>query len=57
MAEEALQAAANAMTELARTLGTGSEKALFRIDLFWGDSTQDPIIWLEEFEQATKANH
>jgi len=43
MVEEALQAAANAMTKLARTLGTGSEKALFRIDLFWGDSTQDPI--------------
>ena len=44
------------MTELARTLGTGNEKALFRIDLFRGDSTQDPITWLEEFEQATKAN-
>ena len=38
------------MTELAGTLRMGSEKALFRIDLFQGDSTQDPITWLEEFE-------
>ena len=44
------------MTELAGTLGIGSEKALFKIDLFWEDSTQDPITWLEEFEWATKAN-
>ena len=44
------------MTKLARTLEIESKKALFRIDLFWGDSTQDPITWLEEFERATKAN-
>ena len=31
------------MTELARVLGTGSEKTLFKIESFQGDETQDPI--------------
>ena len=31
------------MTELARALGTGSEKTLFKIESFRGDGTQDPI--------------
>ena len=44
------------MTELARALGTSSEKTLFKIESFQGDRTQDPIIQLESFEQAAKAN-
>ena len=44
------------MTDLARALGIGGEKTLFKIESFWGDGTQDPITWLENFEQATKAN-
>ena len=56
MAEQALQDAATAMTELARALDTGGEKTLFKIESFQGDRTQDPITWLESFEQAAKAN-
>ena len=44
------------MTKLARALGTGGEKTLFKIKSFRGDRTQDPITWLESFEQAAKAN-
>ena len=43
MAEQALQEAANAMTKLARALGTSSEKTLFKIESFRDDRTQDPI--------------
>ena len=50
MANQALQAAADAITALAGALGTGSEKTLFKIESFHSDSTQDPITWLEEFE-------
>src|SRR5207253_9382063 len=56
MAVLALQEAATAMTELARALGTSSEKTLFKIESFRDDRTQDPITWLESFEQAAKAN-
>src|SRR5207253_6335020 len=56
IAKLALQEAATAMTELARVLGTGGEKTLFKIESFRGDGTQDPITWLESFEQAAKAN-
>ena len=56
MAKLALQEAATAMTELARALGTSGEKTLFKIESFRGDGTQDPITWLESFEQAAKAN-
>ena len=44
------------MTNLARALDISSEKILFKIEFFWGDGTQDPITWLENFEQATKTN-
>ena len=44
------------MTELAKALDTGDEKTLFKIESFRGDGTQDPITWLESFEQAAKAN-
>ena len=44
MAEQALQDAATAMTELARALGTSGKKTLFKIKSFWGDGTQDPFI-------------
>ena len=56
MGDQALQAAADAITILAEALGIGSKKTLFKIESFHSDSTQDPITWLEEFEQATKAN-
>ena len=56
MAEQALQEAANAMTKLARALGISGKKTLFKIESFRGDRTQDPIIQLESFEQAAKAN-
>ena len=44
MAEQALQDAATAMTELARALGTGGEKTLFKIESFQGDGTQSKIL-------------
>ena len=44
------------MTNLARALGIGGEKTFFKIESFWGDRIQDPITWLENFKQATKAN-
>ena len=57
MAEDALTAAAEAMTTLANALGRGGEKSLLKIDFYRGDGTQDPVTWLEEFERAAKANH
>ena len=57
MANQALTDAARAMTALAAALGRGDEKSLIKIDYYHGDRTQDPITWLEEFDQAAKANH
>ena len=57
MANQALNAAANAMTALANALGTGGKKSLIKIDFYRGDGTQDPITWLEEFKRAARANN
>jgi len=57
MTEDALTAAAEAMTTLANALGRGGEKSLLKIDFYRGDGTQDPVTWLEEFERAARANH
>ena len=46
---EVLQAIANTMTELVETIGSNTEKSLFKIESFRSDSTQNPITWLEEF--------
>ena len=50
MGDQALREAATAMTALAGAIGTGSEKTLLKIESYKGDSTQDPITWLDEFE-------
>src|SRR5260363_430741 len=57
MANEALNAAAEAMTALANAMGRGGEKSLMKIDFYRGDGTQDPVTWIEEFERAAKADH
>ena len=57
MADVALNNAANAMTQLANALTPGGEKTLMKINFFTGDGTQDPVEWLEEFEQAAIANN
>ena len=56
MANVALTAAAQAMTDLAAALGTGSEKSLVKVDEFYGDGTQDPETWFESFRRAATAN-
>ena len=50
MDEDALTAAAEAMTALANAMGRGGEKSLLKIDFYHGDRTQDPVTWIEEFE-------
>src|SRR5260363_178565 len=57
MANDALNAAAEAMTALANAMGRGGEKSLMKIDFYQGDGTQYPVTWIEEFERAAKANH
>ena len=37
MGDQALRQAATDMTDLARVLGIGSEKTLFKIESFWGN--------------------
>ncbi|CAG8782052.1 26179_t:CDS:1, partial [Racocetra persica] len=51
--------AARAMTQLAETIRgeEEAEKSLIKIKLFRGDSTEDSIDWINEFEQATTANN
>src|SRR5260363_274598 len=57
MANDALNAAAEAMTALANAMGRGGEKSLMKIDFYQGDGTQYPVTWIEEFERAAKANY
>ena len=42
MGDQALQAAAQAITDLANALGQGSEKTLITVTNFYRDGTQDP---------------
>jgi hypothetical protein len=55
MADQALQDAAQAMTNLTNALN-GTEKSLMKADFFYGDGTQDPEQWLEDFRRAAIAN-
>ncbi|CAG8843160.1 19126_t:CDS:1, partial [Gigaspora margarita] len=54
---KALNVAAEAMTALANAMRRNSEESLIKIDFYHTNRTQDPVIWIEEFEQATKTNH
>ena len=57
MANQALTAAATAMTDLANALTPGREKTLLQVEFYQGDGTQDPVELLEEFEQAAITNN
>ena len=54
---QALAAAATAMTDLATALTPGGEKTLLQVEFYRGDGTQDPVEWLEEFERAAITNN
>ena len=56
MGDQALRAAATAMTDLANALEQGTEKSLIWVEYFLGDGTQDPEQWFEEFRRAAAAN-
>ena len=49
MGDQALRAAATAMTDLANALEQGTEKSLIRVEYFLEDRTQDSEQWFEEF--------